>query len=140
MNQVIYTTSATTTTEGKTFVKSENGIINMEIRAPREMGGPGGDYTNPEQLFAAGFSSCFDSAVHYVAMRKKMKIKTAVTAKVMTCDNDNGGFIFKVEIEVRIPGIEQKVAEELVNAAEKVCPYSNSTRNNVEVSFHISTN
>lgn len=134
---VIYTTSATAKGGKHANVKSEDGIINLELRAPKEMGGEGGAYTNPEQLFAVGYSACFDSAINYVAMQRRLRIISVVTAKVNTLVNDKGGFIFAVDMDVDISGLEQKEAEELIEAADHVCPYSNSIRGNVKVTFSI---
>lgn len=134
---VIYTTSATTKGGRHANVKTEDGILNLELRAPKEMGGEGGNYTNPEQIFAAGYSACFDSAINFVAMQKRLRIVSTVTAHVKTLNNDKGGFLFAVDMDVTINGLDQKEAEELIEAADHVCPYSNSIRGNVEVKFNV---
>jgi len=134
---VIYTTSATATGAMEGKVKSDSGILNLEIRAPKEMGGPGGDYTNPEQLFAVGFASCFQSAINYVAMTHKKKMESEVTVKADTLNNGKGGFIFAVKLDVVISGLPEAEAKELVDMASYVCPFSNSTRGNVEVELNL---
>lgn len=136
MDEVIYTTSATAKGAATVHVKSDDGLVTMEMRAPKEMGGPGGEYTNPEQIFAIGYASCFLSAINYVAFSKKIKAESSVTARVKTKNNGQGGFIFGVDLEVTVNGLEQKEAEELVENATKVCPYSNSTHGSIEVTIH----
>ncbi len=134
---IIYITSATATGGRESRVRSEDGIIDLEIRAPKGMGGPGGEYSNPEQIFAVGFSSCFLSAVNYVALSERRRIEASVTATVKTENNGKGGFIFAVQLDVEIQGMEQKEAEELVKMAETVCPYANSTRGNIETEVNV---
>lgn len=134
---ILYITSATATGGMESRVRSEDGLIDLEIRAPKEMGGPGGEYTNPEQLFAAGFASCFLSAINYVAFSQMKKIEASVTAEVKTTNNGHSGFKFSVELDIQIEGMEQKDAEELVKMASTVCPYSNATRGNIEMEVNI---
>jgi osmotically inducible protein OsmC len=115
-------------------VKSSDGVLEFEVRMPKELGGKDDGYTNPEQLFAAGYSACFDSALNLVALKSKVKLKnTRVTATVGIGDNGNGGFALSAKLEVSIPGLERDLAEKLMNQAHQVCPYSNATRNNMEV-------
>jgi Ohr subfamily peroxiredoxin len=103
------------------------------------MGGPGGNYTNPEQLFAAGYSACFGSALSHVSLAKKIRIRPEVTAKVSIGTIEGGGFQLAVEMDVHISGISQQEAEELVKEAHQMCPYSNATRNNIEVILKVTT-
>lgn len=133
---ILYITSATATGGMECRVRSEDGIVDLEIRAPKEMGGPGGEYTNPEQLFAVGFASCFLSAINYVAFSKMKRINASVMAEVET-RNSHGGFKFSVKLDVQIEGMEQKDAEELVKVASTVCPYSNATKGNIDVEVNI---
>lgn len=135
--ELLYTTSATTKGGMDARVKSENGLLDLEIRAPKEMGGPGGEYTNPEELFAVGYSACFHSAINFVAFSKRMKLQPAVTASVHTGKNGKGGFMFSVDLDVYIGGVEQEEAESIVKQAETVCPYSNATHGNIEVKIHV---
>jgi len=135
----LYTAIATSVGGRSGHVKSSDGVLDFEIRPPKEMGGPGGSYTNPEQLFAAGYSACFGSAISHVALQQKLRIKPTVTAKVSIGNKPGGGFMLAVEMDVNIPDMEQKDAEELVKEAHQVCPYSNATRNNVEVTLKVTT-
>lgn len=138
--EALYTAIATSVGGRSGTVKSSDGVLNLEVKPPKEMGGPGGSFTNPEQLFAAGYSACFGSALNHVALLKKRKVVPTVTAKVSIGKKDDGGFQLAVEMAVNIPGVEQKDAEKLVKEAHKVCPYSNATRNNIEVKLTVTTN
>jgi Ohr subfamily peroxiredoxin len=130
----LYTASATATGGRNGRVKSSDDVLDLETRIPKEMGGPGGAFTNPEQLFAAGYSACFDSALQFVARTKKISLtSTAVTADVSISARPEGGFMLSVAMKVEIVGPERPIAEELLHAAHQVCPYSNATRNNVRV-------
>ncbi len=134
-------TAVVRTVGGRTgHVKSSDGVLDLEIRLPWEMGGPGGAYTNPEQLFAAGYSTCFGSALHHVALLRRIRIEPDVTARVsMFRKNENEGFQLAVELEIRLPGMDRQQAEELAEAAHQLCPYSNAIRNNVEVTRKVIT-
>ncbi len=134
-------TAVVRTVGGRTgHVKSSDGVLDLEIRLPREMGGPGGAYTNPEQLFAAGYSACFGSALHHVALLRRIRIEPDVTARVsMFRKNENEGFQLAVELEIRLPGMDRQQAEELAEAAHQLCPYSNAIRNNVKVTRKVIT-
>lgn len=138
--EALYTAVATSVGGRNGNVKSSDRVLNFEVKPPKEMGGPGGAFTNPEQLFAAGYSACFGSALNHVALLKKRKVVPTITAKVSIGKKDDGGFQLAVEMDVNIPGIDQKDAEELVHEAHQVCPYSNATRNNIEVKLNVTTN
>ncbi len=101
------------------------------------MGGSGGAFTNPEQLFAAGYAACFDSALNFVAMQQKLKITSAVTAEVGIGPNDKGGFALAVKLRAKIEGIERAIAHQLLDTAHLVCPYSNATRGNIPVTIEL---
>jgi Ohr subfamily peroxiredoxin len=134
---ILYTTEATAWggREGRTA--TNDGILDVTLAVPKELGGPGGA-TNPEQLFAAGYSSCFHSALKHVGRREKVNLdESAVTARVGLGMNDAGGFNIEVELEVEMPDIERAVAEDLVAQAHQVCPYSNATRGNVDVKLTV---
>lgn len=134
----IYKATVSTSGGRNGIVKSENGILDLEVRVPKEMGGPGGDYTNPEQLFAAGYSACFDGALNLVATQNKVRVKdTKVTATVGFCTSETDGFSIAVNLDVEIPGIERSVAEDLLKKADSTCPYSKAIRNNVEVTLNL---
>ncbi|MFS1513353.1 organic hydroperoxide resistance protein [Chengkuizengella sp. SCS-71B] len=132
--EVLYTATATATGGRDGKVISDDNVINLDLKTPKELGGPGGHATNPEQLFAAGYSACFDSALKVVLRNKKVEVKsTAVTGKVSIGKDPEGGFKIGAELLVKIEGIEQAQALELVKAAHQVCPYSKATRGNIEV-------
>ncbi len=135
----LYTAVATSVGGRSGHVKSSDGVLDFEVMPPKEMGGPGGPYTNPEQLFAAGYSACFGSAINHVALKQRKRVESAVTAKVSIGNKPEGGFMLAVEMDVEMAGIDQKEAEELVKEAHKVCPYSNATRNNVVVTLKVTT-
>lgn len=136
--KAVYTAIATAVGGRSGHVTSSDGVINLEVRPPKEMGGPTiVAYTNPEQLFAAGYSACFGSAISSVATAKKLRIRPEVTAKVSIGEKEGGGFQLAVEMDVKFPlGISQQDAERLVKEAHQICPYSNATRNNVEVTLN----
>ncbi|MCA0987560.1 organic hydroperoxide resistance protein [Guptibacillus algicola] len=121
-------------------VESTDGVINMDLRMPKELGGQGGEATNPEQLFAAGYAACFDSALNMVARMKRIKIKdTVVEAQVSIGKEEDGAFGLSAKLFVTIPDIDQESAEELVKAAHETCPYSRATRGNMEVELTTNT-
>jgi Ohr subfamily peroxiredoxin len=132
--KVLYTAAAMSTGEARNgHVRSSDGLIDLDLTAPKEMGGPGGA-TNPEQLFAAGYAACFHSAMKAVARQRKLEITdTSVSAEVGIGPNDAGGFGLTVALHAEVPGVDQATADELVEAAHQVCPYSNATRGNIDV-------
>lgn len=135
----MYTTSVTAKGGRNGHVKSDNGIIDLEVRMPMALGGASDNFANPEMLFAAGYSACFDSALNRVIMLSKTKTgETSVTAKVSIGQIENGGFGLAVELDVNIPGVALEEAQELVEKAHQICPYSNATRNNIEVKLSVS--
>lgn len=134
--KTLYSTKATATGGREGVVKSEDGVLDLRVEIPKEMGGKGGAYTNPEQLFAAGYAACFDSALNLVARTAKIKLEsTAITAEVGIGSNDAGGFQLAVSLEAEINGVEREVAQQLLEKAHQVCPYSNATRGNIEVTL-----
>lgn len=135
----LYTAEATATGGRNGNVKSSDGILDLEVRMPKELGGAAGAaYTNPEQLFAAGYAACFDSALNLVIKTGKVETgETKVTAKVSIGKNTTGGFQLAVVLAVAIPGVTPEVAQSLVEKAHQVCPYSNATRNNIEVELTV---
>ncbi len=135
--EVLYTAVATSVGGRSGHVRSSDGILDFEVRPPVQMGGPAGKYTNPEQLFAAGYAACFGSAVSHVALQKKLRPEFSVTARVSIGKKDGGGFQLAVEMDVEMKGVDRRMAEELVQAANLVCPYSNATRGNVEVALKV---
>lgn len=134
----LYTAEATAWGGREGHSASSDGVLDLQLRIPKEMGGPGGRFTNPEQLFAVGYASCFHSALKVVASRAKVDVdESAVTAKVGIGSNSQGGFGLEVALEAELPGVERSVAEDLVAQAHEVCPYSNATRGNIEVSLTV---
>ena len=135
----LYTTKVTAVGGRSGTVKSEDGILDLTLAMPKELGGKGGA-TNPEQLFAAGYAACFHGALKLVAGKQKVSFTdSAVTAEVGIGPNDAGGFALEVTLRVELGGIEQSAAEALVEAAHQVCPYSNATRGNVPVTLEVET-
>jgi osmotically inducible protein OsmC len=132
----VYTAVATATGDGRNGrARSSDGVIDVDLAIPKEMGGTGGA-TNPEQLFAAGYAACFLSALKLVAHQQQAPVVDAgVTAEVGIGPNGEGGFGLEVALHVELGGVEQAVAERLVEAAHQVCPYSNATRGNVPVTL-----
>lgn len=129
----LYTAEATAWggREGRTA--TTDGLLDLRLAYPKEIGGPG-EATNPEQLFAAGYASCFHSAIKILADRDKIDVTdSAVTARVGLGMSKDGFFLIDAELEVEIPGLDRAVAEDLVERAHKVCPYSNATRGNLDV-------
>jgi osmotically inducible protein OsmC len=132
--QVLYTAEATATGGRQGHVRSPDGALNLDLVTPKELGGPGGVATNPEQLFAAGYAACYENAVRHAARRRKLLVgETAVTACVGIGRNDAGGFGLTVELHVRLPELDREVAEQLAQEAHVVCPYSNAVKGNVDV-------
>jgi osmotically inducible protein OsmC len=134
MLEKLYTAKVTATGGRNGHVKSENGVLDIQVRIPESMGGPKGDYLNPEMLFAGGYAACFDSALANVIRTEKVKAgTTTVTAEVSIGKLEAGGFGLAVTLEVEVPGVERGLAEQLVEKAHHICPYSNATRGNIEV-------
>jgi len=136
MAQVLYTAEVTASGQGRDGeVVSSDGVIDEKLATPKELGGPGGAHTNPEQLFAAGYSACFLSALNLVARQAKVELATAtITANVNLNRSDEGRFILSASLVAHLPGLEQGQADQLVAQAHQVCPYSHATRGNIEVS------
>ena len=134
MADAVYTAEATSTDNGRDgHVRSSDGYVDQDMRAPKEMGGPGGA-TNPEQLFAAGYAGCFNSAVRAVARQQKVTVPdgSTVTAEVGIFP-DKPSFALQVALTTYLPGLEQAQADEIVEAAHQLCPYSKATRGNIDV-------
>ena len=114
--------------------RTSDGVLEVDLRPPVEFGGEG-DGTNPEQLFAVGFASCFESALSLIARRRKLEgDDVEIDSKVMLLPTEERGFKLAVELDVTLPSVEDSdQASDLVRAAHKVCPYSHATRGNIEV-------
>lgn len=136
--EILYTAAATATGGRDGQVKSSDGVLQLDLRIPAEMGGNGGPYTNPEQLFAAGYAACFDGALGLIIKGARLEAgPTQVTAEVSFGKNDGGGFGLEVLLRVHIPGVDQSTAEDLAAKAHEICPYSQATRGNIDVNFYI---
>ncbi|MBA8815232.1 Ohr subfamily peroxiredoxin [Microbacterium halimionae] len=135
---VLYTAEALATGGGRNgHVTTVDGIINSDVRVPKEMGGEGGA-PNPELYFAAGYAACFHSALQSVARAQKVTLSdTSVGSRVQIGPNGEGGFQLAVQLEVVIPDMEHDKAQALADAAHQVCPYSNATRGNIEVTVTV---
>lgn len=131
--KTLYSTKATATGGRDGKAVTDDGLLSVNLAAPRELGGKGGA-TNPEQLFAAGYSACFIGALKFVGNRDKIAVPAdvSVTAEVGIGARDDGeGFGISVALTVSLPGVDRAVAEDLVARAHKVCPYSHATRGNI---------
>ena len=119
-------------------VKSDDGVIDMPVRMPKGLGGEGGEFTNPEQLFAAAYSACFDGALNLVARQNRIKLKeTTVTAHVSINKTAEGALKLGAKLDINIPGIDKDQAEELAAMAHKVCPYSVAVQGNIDVELNV---
>ena len=134
----LYTAQATAIGGRNGRVESSDGIIKLDLRTPVISGGPKGNFSNPEQLFAAGYAACFDSALNMNARMNRIKVgETNVTAMVSLNKDDAEGFSISVELQVKVPGVDRATAEDLVKKAHRDCPYSKATRNNVDVKLTV---
>ncbi len=132
--KVLYTAEATASGGREGHVRSSDGVLDLDLAVPAEMGGPGGDRTNPEQLFAAGYAACFDNALLRVARRMSLSTEgSSVTARVGIGVVEGGRFGLTVELVVDLPRLPEADARALADAAHQVCPYSNATRGNIDV-------
>ncbi|MGE8408816.1 MAG: organic hydroperoxide resistance protein [Pseudomonas sp.] len=137
--KALYTATVTSTGGRDGRAVSSDGILDVKLATPKELGGAGGAATNPEQLFAAGYSACFIGALKFVAAQGKRALPAdaTITAEV-GIGQIEGGFGLDIDLRISLPGLEQSDAQALVDAAHKVCPYSNATRGNVDVRLHVS--
>ena len=136
--KILYTAHATSTGGRSGSSKSDDGALQVTLTTPKELGGDGAAGTNPEQLFAAGYSACFLGALKHVAMLQKITLPadTSIDAQV-GIGAIPAGFGIKVAMTVSIPGMERAAAEKLVQTAHGVCPYSNATRGNIDVDLKV---
>ena len=132
---VKYFTTATATGGRDGHARSDDGRIDVTLSTPKELGVAGGEGSNPEQLFAAGYSACFIGALKAAGQQLKVKVpsEVTVTAKVGIGPRSEGGFGITADLQVSLPGLERDTAQQLVDAAHQICPYSNATRGNVDV-------
>lgn len=136
---VLYKTAATATGGREGQARTQDGSLDVKLSTPKELGGGGGTGNNPEQLFAAGYAACFLGAMKFVAGQEKMKVPddTTVTANVGIGPRSEGGFGLDVALDVNLPGVPREQAQELVEKAHQVCPYSNATRGNLDVKLNV---
>ncbi|WP_436500556.1 organic hydroperoxide resistance protein [Actinokineospora sp. HUAS TT18] len=131
--QTLYEAKAIATGSGRGgHVRSSDGVLDNPLAIPTSLGGPGGA-TNPEQLFAAGYAACFHSALQLVARQAKVRVDGSQVAAVVQLGAIEGGYGLGVKLEVSVPEVERSTVDGLVEAAHKVCPYSNATRGNIDV-------
>ena len=119
--------------------RTEDGSFEVKLATPKELGGAGGEGNNPEQLFAAGYAACFIGAMRVAAGGLKLRVPqdAEVTATVGIGPRSEGGFGLEIDLRVQLPGLGRDDAERLVEEAHKICPYSNATRNNVDVRLSV---
>jgi osmotically inducible protein OsmC len=137
--QVVYRTSVKAVGGRNGTARSDDGRVDVELSTPKELGGPGGAGTNPEQLFAAGYAACFLGALKVAGQQSKTPIPadTSITATIGIGPRAEGGFGITADLAVLLPGVDAKVAKTLVDTAHRICPYSNATRNNIDVGLTI---
>ena len=138
LDKVLYTATATASGGRTGTAQSSDGALKLDLSTPKELGGAGGAGTNPEQMFAAGYSACFIGAMKAVSAGMKIKVPddVSITSEVGIGPIPDG-FGIQVAMKITLPGLEREAAEQLVAAAHKVCPYSNATRGNIEVSLTV---
>lgn len=137
--KALYTATATVHGGREGSVKSSDGVLQLDLKMPKELGGPGGSGTNPEQLFAAGYGACYESALANIARKEGVKLQDVeVTANVsIGKDDSDGGFRLAVKLDVSLPGISREQAQDLAEKAHAFCPYSKATRGNIEVELNV---
>lgn len=138
IERILYAATATATGGREGRAVSSDNVLDVKLSTPRELGGAGGPGTNPEQLFAAGYSACFLGALKFVASRRKVALpeNTSVTGKVGIGQIPTG-FGIEAELTISAPGVDREILWELVDEAHIVCPYSNATSGNIEVTLNI---
>jgi osmotically inducible protein OsmC len=137
----LYTARATAIGGRSGTVRTDDGLLDLQLALPKELGGKGGA-TNPEQLFAAGYAACFENAVIHVTRRQTDKVRDndiEVVGEVGLLSNGAGGFNLSVTLDIAITGLDQAKAEEIVQQAHAVCPYSNAIKGNVDVQLNVTT-
>ena len=137
-DKILYTAHSTATGGRDGRAVSSDNVLNVALATPRELGGAGGVGTNPEQLFAAGYSACFLSAIKFVAGKQKLTLPAdaSITGNVGIGPIPTG-FALQVQLDIKIPGLPKEQVQKLVEAAHQVCPYSNATRGNVDVTLNV---
>lgn len=138
IEKVLYRATAVTTGGRDGRSQSSDGVLDVKLTTPRELGGAGGEGTNPEQLFAVGYSACFIGALKFVAGREKIAFPADASIEATVgIGQIPSGFGIEAELKISLPGIPRDQAEALVQKAHLVCPYSNATRNNIDVALTV---
>ena len=135
--EILYTAKVTASGGRNGHVKSSDGIIDMDVRMPKGLGGQNDDYANPELLFGAAYSACYDGALNLVARMEKIKITSTTTANVSIGKTEDGGLAISVVLDIDVQGFDKETAQKLIEQAHQVCPYSKATRNNVDVVLNL---
>ena len=137
--QVLYSTAVTATGGRDGAARSDDGRVDVQLSTPRELGGAGGAGTNPEQLFAAGYAACFIGALKVAGKELRLTVPSdvSIVATVGIGPRSEGGFGISADLLVRLPGLAREDAEKLVATAHQICPYSNATRNNIDVGLTV---
>lgn len=138
---VLYTIGATATGGRDGSAKTSDGALDVSLSTPKELGGAGGAGNNPEQLFAAGYAACFLGAMKFVASQGDSSVKimpeTTVSSEVGIGPRSEGGFGLEVSLAISVPGADKDAVQDLIEKAHQVCPYSNATRNNIDVKLSV---
>jgi Ohr subfamily peroxiredoxin len=137
MVDILYTARATARGGREGEVVSDDGVLDLLLAHPKELGGPGGDKTNPEQLFAAGYAACFHSALKRVAGQEKLDVAESTITAQVSLGIDDKAFGLAVTLVGQFPNLESEQGKELMEKAHQVCPYSRATRDNIEVNLEV---
>ena len=137
--KTLYKTSVTTKQARHGHAKSDDGVLDLKLTMPKSLGGEGGKFTNPEQLFAAGYSACFGSALEVVAKNHGVELSEefSVTAVVKLGKTEEEDLQLAVVLDCYLPGLDVETGEKLVNEAHEICPYSRATRDNIDVTLNL---
>lgn len=134
----VYETTVVATGGRNGKITSADGVLDIDVRIPKEMGGSGGAFSNPEQLFAAGYAACFDSALNYMALLENVKITSTITATVGVLMPTKTEFKLTVNLVAQIDGVDRAIAQQLLEKAHQTCPYSRAINGNVDVNISLS--
>ncbi len=137
--QILYTAEATSTGGRDGGVRTADGVLDLQLAVQKELGGPGGAKTNPEELFAAGYAACFHSALKLVAGKMHVPVRNSTVTARVGIGPEGESFGLDVDMRVSLPGVEPAKAEEIVRTAHTVCPYSKATHGNIEVRLEITS-
>jgi lipoyl-dependent peroxiredoxin len=136
--QTVYSARATAYGDGRNgHVTSDDDVLDLDLAVPEEMGGPGGDLTNPEQMFAAGYAACFHGALKRAGSQAKADMTGSTVSATVSMNRRDGGLGLAVALQVDIPAVPRQQAEELAALAHRRCPYSNATRGNIPVTVEV---